>query len=164
MTSNGTGRRRSPRRRRLAMVCDMDPRGAAMLQSTGDKSKPEEVVKWEDRCKVATRSRSRNGRESSARKLERVGRNRSHGAERESPSRASVSMGVGASPNGSRVNMAASRYEGECKHCGVVASAKDRNEWRELLRLPCCCGQHDWLATTEPGRPAAGMPENVARR
>ena len=22
--------------------------------------------------------------------------------------------------------MAASRYEGECKHCGVVASAKDR--------------------------------------
>ena len=38
--------------------------------------------------------------------------------------------------------MAASRYEGECKHCGVVASAKDRNEWHELLRLPCCCGQH----------------------
>ena len=37
--------------------------------------------------------------------------------------------------------MAASRYEGECKHCGVVASAKDRNKWRELLRLPCCCGQ-----------------------
>ena len=113
---------------------------------------------------MATRSRSRNGRESSARKLERVGRNRAHGAERESPSRASVSMGVGASPNGSGANMAASRYEGECKHCGVVASAKDRNEWRELLRLPCCCGQHDWLATTEPGRPAAGMPENVAPR
>ena len=113
---------------------------------------------------MATRSRSRNGRESSARKLERVGRNRAHGAERESPSRASVSMGVGASPNGSGANMAASRYEGECKHCGVVASAKDRNEWRELLRLPCCCGQRNWLATTEPGRPAAGMPENVALR
>ena len=60
--------------------------------------------------------------------------------------------------------MVASRYEGRCQFCGVEARARDRREWAELLRLPCRCGQRNWLATTEPGRPAAGMPENIAPR
>ena len=52
----------------------------------------------------------------------------------------------------------AARYEGECRNCGVVASAKDRTEWRELLRLPCCCGERDWLATPKTGLPAPRKP------
>ena len=47
--------------------------------------------------------------------------------------------------------MVASRYEGRCQFCGVEARARDRREWAELLRLPCRCGQRNWLATTEPG-------------
>ena len=53
--------------------------------------------------------------------------------------------------------MVASRYQGKCRFCGVVAGAKDRPEWHQLLRLPCCCGHRDWLMT-EPGQPAAGKP------
>ena len=32
--------------------------------------------------------------------------------------------------------MVASRYQGKCRFCGVMASAKDRREWHQLLRLP----------------------------